>query len=473
MHQMTEQEMRNESSGSADHAAAAAASTIQPITALTPTPASASSSSSPSVPLMRLLIEPNPHAHIPAACIVPRRFDTPRKPVVYEDAWRWFRAMGSPSTICAPMVNQSELAFRLLVHRYDCDVAYTPMLHAEVFCRDAKYRAEYMAQPKDPREDRPLIAQFCANDPNILLKAATYVQHQVDAVDINFGCPQGIAKRGHYGSFLLEESQLLHDLVSTLHQHLSVPVTVKIRRLPSEEATIAMVKMLQEAGASLITIHGRTRQQIKDRVGECDWKIMRCIKRNVSVPVYANGGIGKYEDVERCMRETGVDGVMSSEALLCNPALFSKQHGRDPDRLALAREYMEIIEQLRVTTGYETDQSQIRAHLFKILYQHLCLHIDQRDRLAHCQPHEFNAIISELQQRWDSMDEQTREEKLQRLPVWYHRHQQTPEQAAAAEAKRKAQEEAEAARQQAEDEAMTEGFCMFDEAPALVEQVRA
>ena len=213
--------------------------------------------------------------------------------------------------------------------------ALLAQFHAEIFGKDASYRADAMQLPPVPSADRPLVAQFCGNNPQLILKAARHVEHLVDAVDINLGCPQGIAKRGNYGSFLLEEYQLLHDIVSTLHQHLSIPVTCKIRRLKTDEATVALVRMLQEAGAALITIHGRTRHQLKDKVGACDFDIIRLVKQNCSVPVFANGGIYDLSDVQRCLAYTGVDGVMSSEALLCNPSIFS---GKRVDSIDIAKE---------------------------------------------------------------------------------------------------------------------------------------
>ena len=83
-------------------------------------------------------------------------------------------------------------------------------------------------------EDRPLTVQFCANDPDILLAAAKYVENDCDAVDINLGCPQGIAKKGNYGSYLLEKKDLIVSMVRKLKAELAVPVTCKIRCLPTE-----------------------------------------------------------------------------------------------------------------------------------------------------------------------------------------------------------------------------------------------
>lgn len=101
--------------------------------------------------------------------------------------------------------------------------------------------------------------QFCGHDPDTLVQAAQLVVGRCDAVDINLGCPQGIAKRGHYGAFLLEHTQLLRDMVTALHTALPIPVTCKIRLLPTDEDTDELVDALVESGCQLLTVHGRTR----------------------------------------------------------------------------------------------------------------------------------------------------------------------------------------------------------------------
>ena len=111
--------------------------------------------------------------------------------------------------------------------------------------------------------DRPLVVQFCANDPDILLNAARLVEGHCDAVDINLGCPQGIARKGNYGSFLLEKTELIVSMVTKLKQNLKVPVTCKIRCLPSEADTLFLARAIEKAGASLLTVHGRTREHNK------------------------------------------------------------------------------------------------------------------------------------------------------------------------------------------------------------------
>lgn len=138
---------------------------------------------------------------------------TPNKFLVGEEldnhikqAWSWYESIGSPKYICAPMVDQSELAFRMLCRRYGTSLAYTPMLHSRLTVEDKNYLPlNFSTCP----EDRPLIIQFCGNEPDTLLEACKKVQDQCDAVDINLGCPQGIAKKGNYGSFLLDKPDLI------------------------------------------------------------------------------------------------------------------------------------------------------------------------------------------------------------------------------------------------------------------------
>jgi tRNA-dihydrouridine synthase 1 len=131
---------------------------------------------------------------------------------------------------------------------------------------------------------------------------------------LNLGCPQGIARKGRYGAFLMKEKQIVQQIVSTLSNHLKIPVTVKIRIFPDVQETLSFCDMLQEAGADLLTVHGRTKEMNKTAVRECDWKIIRQIKQRLKIPVLANGGIETFEDIESCLKITQADGVMSSEA---------------------------------------------------------------------------------------------------------------------------------------------------------------
>ena len=145
-------------------------------------------------------------------------------------SYDFYRSIGSPKFVSAPMVDQSELAWRLLVKRNGADLAFSQMMHARNFQTDPKYRRDCI----DWRDyahngwngsvgtkgldaeglDKNLIVQLAGDDPDVLVKAGRWIQNDknVAAVDLNLGCPQKIAKRGHYGAYLLPEKELVTKL---------------------------------------------------------------------------------------------------------------------------------------------------------------------------------------------------------------------------------------------------------------------
>jgi tRNA-dihydrouridine synthase len=233
----------------------------------------------------------------------------------------WYRGLGSPRLCVAPMVDGSELAFRLACREFGAQLTWTPMLHARMTVETGGtyLSSHFTTSPSD----RPLIAQFAGDNADTLIAAARYVEDRVDAIDINLGCPQGIARRGHYGAFLLDEPDLVVAIVTRLTKELKVPVTCKIRVLPTLEATLSLARRLEAAGCALLTVHGRTRTNMKQAITATDWAAIAAVKAAVGIPVIANGSIACAEDVRACLAATGVDGVMVSEAILENPGLFS------------------------------------------------------------------------------------------------------------------------------------------------------
>jgi tRNA-dihydrouridine synthase 1 len=218
------------------------------------------------------------------------------------------------------------------------------MFHARLFGESQKYRDQHFQPTKpdsdavfldgNPAIDRPFFVQFCANEPQALLNAAKLVAPYCDAVDLNLGCPQGIAKKGHYGSFLQENQDLIHQLIKTLHENLDIPVTAKIRILETKEATLKYAQNVLSAGASILTVHGRLRDQKGHLTGLADWQMIRYLRDNLppETVLFANGNILQYEDLEKCLAATGADAIMSAEGNLSNPGIFAAPppEGQEP-----------------------------------------------------------------------------------------------------------------------------------------------
>ncbi|KAI5367994.1 Putative aldolase-type TIM barrel, tRNA-dihydrouridine synthase, DUS-like, FMN-binding protein [Septoria linicola] len=270
----------------------------------------------------------------------------------------FYESIGSPKYVVAPMVDQSEFAWRLLTRSFlppelrSSILAYTPMFHAKLFSDNPKYRSNHfeplkppitMAHPPDaehlktlseddkyldgnPKTDRPLFVQFCANDPDVFLKSGQMVAPYCDAVDLNLGCPQGIAKRGNYGAFLQEDWDTIYNLINNLHKNLDVPVTAKFRIQETREKTLEYAKMILSAGASIITVHGRQRHQKGHETGLADWAMIRYLREQLpkDTVMFANGNILQYGDVDKCLEATGADAVMSAEGNLYDPSIFAQ-----------------------------------------------------------------------------------------------------------------------------------------------------
>ncbi|MFS7973853.1 putative tRNA-dihydrouridine(16/17) synthase (NAD(P)(+)) [Helianthus anomalus] len=337
-----------------------------------------------------------------------------------ERPWAHWKKLGEPKLIVAPMVDNSELPFRLLCRKYGAEAAYTPMLHSRIFNENDKCRSQEFTTCKEHRplfvqfcandpdtlleaarrvepycdyvdinlgmEHRPLFVQFCANDPDTLLEAARRVEPYCDYVDINLGCPQRIAKRGNYGAFLMDKLPLVKSMVEKLAQNLNVPVSCKIRIFPDLQDTLNYAKMLEDAGCSLLAVHGRTRDEKDGKKIRANWIAIRAVKNALRIPVLANGNIRHMDDVKHCLEETGADGLLSAETLLENPALFAGfrtldwvSDGEDGVQDGKLDQADLVVEYLKLCEKYPVPWRMICAHVHKMLGEWFRIHPQVRD----------------------------------------------------------------------------------------------
>ena len=343
--------------------------------------------------------------------------------------------------VVAPMVDASDLPYRLLTRRYNANLCFTPMIHARLFTEREAYRRKFWKLTGMPKEDRPLIAQFCGHDKHVLLEAMKSIQHQVDGVDINCGCPQGIARRGRYGAFLMEEDEgdLIVGIVRHLVPNLDVPVSVKLRILPSRsppdfevpryDETLDLYERLVDAGAAMLTIHGRTRLNKMDKIGASDWGFIRRVVERVGhrVPVVSNGSIANLDEVRECLRVTGADGVMSSEGVLEYPPLFTETnvastgHRRTaPGRLEIARDYLDLAREYPPYEGGQGSKFKcIRAHLHRFLHADLQRRVEIRDAVIGMSDlDDAYGVLDLIQKIHDEEGHRIEDEELS----WYVRH---------------------------------------------------
>lgn len=227
---------------------------------------------------------------------------------------------GNIVKICAPMVRYSKLPFRMLVRKYNCDLAFTPMIVSNSFISSIKARDNEFTTCK---EDRPLIVQFAADNAKDFADAAEIISPFADGVDLNCGCPQRWALQEGYGAALIKKPELVKDIIQQTKSRINnkdFTVSIKIRLRHDIRDTVELCQRAEHAGVSWITIHGRTKEQRSQPV---NLEAIKIVKENTSIPIIANGDIKSVDDICMVQQETKVDGVMTARGLLQNPAMFA------------------------------------------------------------------------------------------------------------------------------------------------------
>ena len=254
----------------------------------------------------------------------------------------------------APMAGVTDWAFRTVCAQLGAGVTVTEMVSS----RALVYKDQKTAKLLRKNEGSICGAQIFGNDPDIMAEGARLALEisGCDFLDINMGCPMPKIANSGDGSGLMRTPELAGRIVEAVVRAVPVPVTVKCR-LGWDKGSINVLdftRRMEDSGAAMVTVHGRTRSQLYS--GVADWDTIRKVKQQLSIPVIANGDITGAEAALRCAKWTGADGLMIGRSTFGDPWIFAEVRAalagepipeRPPlkDRVAVAVRQFELAQQ--------------------------------------------------------------------------------------------------------------------------------
>eukprot|EP00008_Paramoeba_atlantica_P010614 CAMPEP_0201475666 /NCGR_PEP_ID=MMETSP0151_2-20130828/1044_1 /ASSEMBLY_ACC=CAM_ASM_000257 /TAXON_ID=200890 /ORGANISM="Paramoeba atlantica, Strain 621/1 / CCAP 1560/9" /LENGTH=333 /DNA_ID=CAMNT_0047855817 /DNA_START=54 /DNA_END=1055 /DNA_ORIENTATION=- len=246
------------------------------------------------------------------------------------------------------MVRIGTLPFRLLAKKYGADACFVEELidrsisSCDRFVNEDLDSVDFVRKGKvifrTCAEDRPNIFQMGTADPIHALRAAEAICGDVDAIDVNMGCPKHFSISGGMGAALLKKPQIVKDIVSTLVRNINLPISCKIRVLPEPGKTLELAKIIEMAGASAITVHGR-RQEERPRHPVRYDEIKEVVESGLSIPIVHNGDIFEYADIQKTRERTGVSSVMIARGAMWDASIFQPE---SLPKREVMREYVKI-----------------------------------------------------------------------------------------------------------------------------------